>query len=130
VQDEACTLFEEIEGQGAQLEHVVTTVEQRLEGPVTEQVLQEFTEQEALAKQQFEVARGLQGTVSQIRVTQDESQVSVGGLLAVDQVLRKHWSCLTIFGTSIGWSKTKRPGRAKITGSRPFCGLFWILGFM
>jgi hypothetical protein len=26
VQDEACTLFEEIKGQGAQLEHVVTTV--------------------------------------------------------------------------------------------------------
>jgi hypothetical protein len=28
VQDEACALFEEIEGQGAQLEQVVTTVEQ------------------------------------------------------------------------------------------------------
>jgi chromosome segregation ATPase len=57
VQDEACTLFEEIEGQGAQLEQVVTTVEQRLEGPVTEKVIQEFTEQEALAKQQVEAAR-------------------------------------------------------------------------
>jgi DNA anti-recombination protein RmuC len=34
VQDEACTLFEEIEGQGAQLEQVVTSVEQRLAGPV------------------------------------------------------------------------------------------------
>jgi chromosome segregation ATPase len=57
VQDEACTLFEEIEGQGAQLEQVVTMVEQRLEGPVTEKVIQEFTEQEALAKQQVEAAR-------------------------------------------------------------------------
>jgi hypothetical protein len=57
VQDEACTLFEEIEGQGAQLEHVVTIVEQHLEGPVTEQVLQEFTEQEALVKQQVEAAQ-------------------------------------------------------------------------
>jgi DNA anti-recombination protein RmuC len=57
VQDEACTLFEELEGQGSQLEQVVTTVEQCLEGPVTEQVIQEFTEQEALAKQQVEAAR-------------------------------------------------------------------------
>jgi hypothetical protein len=57
VQDEACMIFEEIEGQGSQLDQVVTTVEQRLEGPVTEKVIQEFTEQEALAKQQVEAAR-------------------------------------------------------------------------
>jgi hypothetical protein len=44
VQDEACTLFEEIEGQGAELEQVVTTVEQHLEGPVIEKVIQEFVE--------------------------------------------------------------------------------------
>jgi hypothetical protein len=31
-------------------------------------------------------------------VTQNESQVSVGGLLALDQVLRKHWLGLTTFG--------------------------------
>jgi DNA anti-recombination protein RmuC len=43
VQDEACTLFEEIEGQGAQLEQVVTSVEQCLEGLVTEKFIQEFT---------------------------------------------------------------------------------------
>jgi hypothetical protein len=35
---------------------VVTIVEQRLEGPVTEKVIQEFTEQEGLAKQQVEAA--------------------------------------------------------------------------
>jgi hypothetical protein len=29
-------------------------------------------------------------------VTQDESQVSVGGLLALEQVLEEPWSCLTI----------------------------------
>jgi hypothetical protein len=46
----ACTIFEEIEERGSQLEHVVATVEQCLEGPVTEQVIQEFIEQEALAK--------------------------------------------------------------------------------
>jgi hypothetical protein len=40
VQDEACTLFEEIEGQGLQIEKVVTMVKQRLEGPVTEKVIQ------------------------------------------------------------------------------------------
>jgi hypothetical protein len=56
-------------------------------------------------------------------VTRDESQVSVGGLLALDQVLRKHWSCLTIFGTSTGWSKMERPGGAEIVGSHSFCGL-------
>jgi hypothetical protein len=51
-------------------------------------------------------------------------------LLALDQVSRKHWSCLTIFGTSIGWSKMERQGEADIVGSLPFCELFWILGFM
>jgi hypothetical protein len=44
-QDEACQLFAEIEGQGAELEQVVTTAEQRLEGPVNEVVIQEFVEQ-------------------------------------------------------------------------------------
>jgi hypothetical protein len=50
MQDEAYKLFEEIEGQGAQLEHVVTIVEQCLEGPITEELLKEFVEKEALAK--------------------------------------------------------------------------------
>ena len=50
VQDEMCQLFEEIEGQGAELEQVVTLVEKRLEGPVNEAVIQEFAEQEALVK--------------------------------------------------------------------------------
>jgi hypothetical protein len=38
-------------------------------------------------KQQVEATRGLRGRVTQIRVTQEESHVSVGGLLALDQVL-------------------------------------------
>jgi hypothetical protein len=59
VQDEACTIFEEIEGQGSQLDQVVLVVEQCLERPVIEQVIQEFVEQEALAKKQVEAARGL-----------------------------------------------------------------------
>jgi hypothetical protein len=63
-------------------------------------------------------------------VTRDESQVSVGGLLALDQVLREHWSCLTIFGTSTGWSKMEPRRRAEIAGSHSFCGIFGILGFM
>jgi hypothetical protein len=57
VQDAACLLFEEIEGRGAELEQVVTSVEQCLEGPVNEAVIQEFVEQEALAQQQVEAAR-------------------------------------------------------------------------
>jgi hypothetical protein len=57
VQDEACMIFEEIEGQGSQLDQVVSIVEQHLEGPVTEKVIQEFIEQEALVKQQVEASR-------------------------------------------------------------------------
>jgi hypothetical protein len=56
VQDKSCTLFEEIKGQGSQLEQVVATVGQTLEGPVTEQVIQDFVEQEALVKKQVEAA--------------------------------------------------------------------------
>jgi hypothetical protein len=56
-------------------------------------------------------------------VTQDESQVSVGGMLALEQVLRKHWLCLTTFGTLIGWSKMEFRGRDEITESHIFCRL-------
>ena len=44
IQDEDCQLFSEIKGRGAELEQVVTTVEQRLEGPVNKVVIQEFAE--------------------------------------------------------------------------------------
>jgi hypothetical protein len=57
VLDIACILFEEIEGRGAELEQVVTTMEQFLEGPVTEKIIQEFIEKEALAKKQVEETR-------------------------------------------------------------------------
>jgi hypothetical protein len=40
MQDEAFQLFVEIEGQGAELEQVVTIVEQRLEGPINKVVIQ------------------------------------------------------------------------------------------
>lgn len=39
VQDATCTLFEEIEGWGAELEKVVTTVEHLLEEHVAEKVI-------------------------------------------------------------------------------------------
>jgi hypothetical protein len=54
-------------------------------------------------------------------------------MLALDQVLRKHWSCLTTFGTSTGWSKMEHPGRAEITDLTCFVGLWTqqrVLGFM
>jgi hypothetical protein len=55
-------------------------------------------------------------------------------VLALDQVLRKHWSCLTTFGTSTGWSKMECPGGAEIAGSHLFCRLVdptkGLLGFM
>jgi hypothetical protein len=57
IQDEACQLFAEIEGRGAELEQVVTVAEQRLEGPINEAVIQEFVEQEVMAQQQVEDAR-------------------------------------------------------------------------
>jgi hypothetical protein len=50
VQDEACTVFEEIEEQGAHMGEVFTTVEQRLEGPFIETVIQKFAKMEALSK--------------------------------------------------------------------------------
>jgi hypothetical protein len=90
IQDEACQLFTEIEGQGAKLEEVVIAVEQRLEGPVNEAVIQEFVEQEVMAQQQVEAAQAklFEVRATQTKVTRDESQVSVGGMLALDQVLR------------------------------------------
>jgi predicted RNase H-like nuclease (RuvC/YqgF family) len=55
VQDQAYQLFMEVEGRGIELEQVVTTTEQCLEGPINDVVIQEFAEQEAMAQQQFEV---------------------------------------------------------------------------
>jgi hypothetical protein len=63
--------------------------------------------------------------------------VSVGGLLALDQVLRKHWSSLTtLFWTLTGWSKMERLGRDDIAGSHLICGpnkgftRVFVLGFI
>jgi hypothetical protein len=42
VQDKAYKFFTEVEGQGAELEKVVTTTEQRLEGSINNAVIQEF----------------------------------------------------------------------------------------
>jgi hypothetical protein len=39
VQEESCVMFEDIEGQGLQLDQVVATMEQHLEGPVTEKMI-------------------------------------------------------------------------------------------
>jgi hypothetical protein len=57
VQEKACQLFTEVESQGVELEQVVSATEQRLEGPVNDALIQEFTEQEAVALQQVEAAR-------------------------------------------------------------------------
>ena len=54
LKDMACQLFLEIESQGTDPEQVVNTTEQHLEGPVSNALIQEFVEQEAVAKQQFE----------------------------------------------------------------------------
>jgi hypothetical protein len=57
IQDEACQLFAKIEGRGEKLEQVVTAIEQRLEGPINEALIQEFFEKEVMAQQQIESAR-------------------------------------------------------------------------
>jgi hypothetical protein len=44
MQDEACKVIEEIDGQGSQLDQVVAAVEQHLEGSVTKKTVQELTE--------------------------------------------------------------------------------------
>ena len=51
VQEKACQLFIEVENQGVELEQVVITAEQCLEGPVNDALIQEFTKQEAVALQ-------------------------------------------------------------------------------
>ena len=57
VQEKAYQLFTKVEGRGEELEKVVNAVEQRLEGPVNDAVIQEFFEQEIIAQQQFEATR-------------------------------------------------------------------------
>jgi hypothetical protein len=49
VQYKAYQLFIEVEGRGEELQQVVTIVEQCLEGPVNEVLIQEFVAQEAMA---------------------------------------------------------------------------------
>jgi hypothetical protein len=50
VPNKACLLFTKFESQGAELEHVILTIEQCLEGTVNDTVIQEFTKQEATKK--------------------------------------------------------------------------------
>jgi hypothetical protein len=56
IQEKACQLFIELEIQGDEPEQVVINVEQCLEGPLNDTVIQEFTEQEDVALQQVEAA--------------------------------------------------------------------------
>jgi hypothetical protein len=51
VQDESCKVLKEIDSQGSQLDQVVPTIEQFLEGPVIEKTVQELTEKEAQVRQ-------------------------------------------------------------------------------
>jgi hypothetical protein len=50
MQDESCKVFEDIDGHGSQLDQVVATIEQHLEGPITKNMIQELAKQEAQAK--------------------------------------------------------------------------------
>jgi hypothetical protein len=55
-------------------------------------------------------------------VTRDALQVSVGGLLVLDQVLRKPWSYLDHFWTSTYWSKMEHLGGDEIMDLTDFVG--------
>jgi uncharacterized protein YjgD (DUF1641 family) len=57
VQDEAYMIFEDIEFQGSHLDQVVATIEQHLEGPIIEKLIQDFIKKEALEKQQVKASR-------------------------------------------------------------------------
>jgi hypothetical protein len=133
VQDKAYQFFTEVEGRGAELEQVVTAAEQCLEGPVNDAVIQEFTEQEAIAQQQVEAYRAKLEDFEENypdQVTWDESQVSVGGLLALDQVLGDPWSSLTYFGTSTA-CRRRSARRSRYRGiSAPFWVLFGIWDYV
>jgi DNA repair exonuclease SbcCD ATPase subunit len=73
LQDRACQLFLEIESQGTDLEQVVNTTEQCLEGPVSNALIQEFvrarSSSKATGRSSSSEARGLRGRVTQRRVT-------------------------------------------------------------
>jgi hypothetical protein len=60
-------------------------------------------------------------------VTRDESQVSVGGLLALDQVLKDPWSSLTILDFD-SLSKAERKTKQRSRDLDLFLGPFWDLG--
>jgi hypothetical protein len=60
-------------------------------------------------------------------VTRDESQVSVGGLLALDQVLGDSWSSLTILDFD-NLSKVEHKTKQRSWDLDPFLGPFRVLG--
>jgi len=53
VQDKACHPFTKMESQGIEMEQVVNSAQQRVEGPVKNTLIQDFVEQEVVAHQQF-----------------------------------------------------------------------------
>jgi hypothetical protein len=57
VKEKACQLFTKVESQGAELEQVIITTKQHLEGLVNDAVIQDFIEQEVIALQHVEAAR-------------------------------------------------------------------------
>jgi hypothetical protein len=57
IQEKACQLFVELENQEVELEQVVITAKQRLEGPLNDTVIWELTEKEVVALQQVKAAR-------------------------------------------------------------------------
>jgi hypothetical protein len=57
IQDKAYQFFTEVEGQGEELAQVSTMIEQCLEGPMNDAVIQEFAEKEHITQHQVEAIR-------------------------------------------------------------------------
>jgi hypothetical protein len=74
-----------------------------------------------MAQQQVEEAQDFGGKIIHIRVTRDESWVSVGGMLSLDQFLRILGHVGHIFGTLTGYRRRSRIQN----GDRGISAPFW-----
>ena len=103
LQEKACQLITELEGQGDELKQGVITTEQNLQGPLNDTVIQEFTKQEAFALQHVKEARAKLEVFEEELVRPEWLGTSHRWVLGAYCPLTKFkstWSYLTTFGTA------------------------------
>ena len=133
VQDKACHLFTEVERWGEELEQVVSIVEQRLEGPVNDALIQEFTEQEVVAQQQVEEAQAKLEAFEADLPRSEWLGTSHSWVLALYWPLTKIWRTLVTFDQFWDFDRLvegRAQGKAEIAGSWPLIREFLGFGFM